>query len=198
MKVKTITLVCLTSFVVLTVAFTHNWAKADSKTDSGGSKIGVISIRRVFEDSKKNIEYRVKADAQQNEIINELKKLDAEIKAGQAGLETLKPDSSDYMEQAREVFEKEGKLQAKKKFYEQQLSLKDQRWTEKLYQDILRITTEVAKEKGLDMVLENNEPQFPAPTANELMMLIRTHKVLYSGGCLDISEEVTKKLDAEK
>jgi len=96
------------------------------------------------------------------------------------------------------VFEKEGQQQTKKKFYEQQLSVKDQRWTEKLYQDILRITREVAKEKGLDIVLENNEPQFPAPTANELMMLIRTHKVLYSGGCVDISDEVTKKLDAEK
>jgi len=95
MKAKTVTLVCLTSFVVLIVAFNHSWAKADSKTEPEGCKIGVVSIRLVFEGCKKNTEYRAKAEAQQNTIVSELKKLDAEIKAGQAGLETLKPDSSD-------------------------------------------------------------------------------------------------------
>jgi Skp family chaperone for outer membrane proteins len=69
----------------------------------------------------------------------------------------------------------------------------------KIYTDILRIVNEVAQQKGLDLVLEKNEPELLDSTpANELMLTIRTHKVLYSGGCVDITDEVIARLDAGK
>jgi Skp family chaperone for outer membrane proteins len=56
----------------------------------------------------------------------------------------------------------------------------------------------VAKEKGLDIVLEKDEPEFPLSNYTELMTVISTHKVLYSSGCVDISDEVMARLDAEQ
>ena len=76
--------------------------------------------------------------------------------------------------------------------------MQDKRWTEKIYQDILRITGEVAAQRGLAMVFAKDEVEFPATSANELMLAIRTNKLLYSGGCVDITGDVMAAFDAEK
>jgi Skp family chaperone for outer membrane proteins len=68
---------------------------------------------------------------------------------------------------------------------------------EALYQETLKITKEVAKEKGVTLVLERTEPEFPV-TPDELMMTFSTHKVLYAENCPDLTEEVTARLDANQ
>ncbi len=68
-------------------------------------------------------------------------------------------------------------------------------WAEKLYKEILRITKEVAARKGLDLVLQRSEPEFPILSADQLMMTLSSHKVLYGGGCLDITDEIIAELD---
>ncbi len=131
-------------------------------------------------------------------MAGELKKLEADIEADKAGLVTLKAGSSDYTEQVKEILVKQSTLQAHQKFYERQLELKEQRWTEELYQDILKATEEVAKEKGLTLVLENSRVELPALSSQDLMMTIRTNKVLYGDGSVDITDEVLKKVDSKK
>ena len=195
MKNKSFVLVSVAALVILTGIYDFGWAKTDS--ESNYAKIGTISIRRIFEGCKKNIDYRSKAQEEQQKAVNQLKKLNTEINAAKAGLETLKPDSKEYTELIRETLLKEAQLQAEKKFYENYLAEQDKIWTEKLYIEIVRIAGEIAKEKDLDIVLENDEPEFPVPNSNELMLLIRTQTVIYSGGCVDISDDVIKKLDEE-
>jgi len=60
------------------------------------------------------------------------------------------------------------------------------------------MTNELAKQKGLDLVFESDEPEFPASSRDELMLTISTHKLLYSGGCLDITDDVVAQLDAQE
>ena len=102
------------------------------------------------------------------------------------------------MAKAKALFEKQANYQARQEFYKQQMELKDQLWTKTLYQDILRIASDVAKEKGLDVVFREDEVDFSDPDISELGLAIRTQKLLYSGGCIDITDEVKAKLDAEK
>jgi Skp family chaperone for outer membrane proteins len=120
------------------------------------------------------------------------------LKSNLEGIKTLKENSSDYMARAKELFEKQASYQARQEFYKQQMELKDKLWTKEIYQDILRIAGEVAKEKGLDLVFREDEIDFSETNANELGLAMRVQKLLYSGGCLDITEEVTARLDAEK
>jgi len=89
-------------------------------------------------------------------------------------------------------------VEAQQKFNSQQMVLKDRRWTEQLYEEILRITKRLAEEKGLDLVLERDEPEFPVPSPDELMMTLSTHKVLYSAGCVDITDELVARMDASE
>jgi len=161
------------------------------------TQIGVVSLRRLFQQSKDNALYRQKATAEQEKIIVELNKLSIEVEAEQAGLKAFKEGSVDYLAAMKEVFTKQASLQAMREFHKQQMELKDQQFTERFYQDVIRIVRQVAEQKGLALVFEKDEVELPAANASELMMLIRTHKLLYSGGCVDITGEVLSRLDGE-
>jgi len=164
----------------------------------GGLKIGTVSVQKIFEVCKKSAKYQEENKAEQDRLNAELEKLDAEIKAEEAGLKTLKSGSNDYMTAMKGVLTKRAGLQAQQEFYKRQLELKYQRWVEELYGDVLRVTNEVAKEKGLDLVIEKDEIEFPASSIQDALTVIRTHKVLYSGGCPDFTDEVVGRLDSEK
>lgn len=170
--------------------------QAEMKQSGPGPKVAVVSIREIFQQCKRGVSYREEAIAEQNRIIAELEKLSKEIEAEKAGLKTLKENSSDYMVRAKELFEKQASYQARQEFYKQQMELKDQLWTKELYQDILRIAGEVAKEKGLDLVFREDGVDFSETNTAELGLAMRMQKLLYSGGCLDITNEVTARLDA--
>jgi Skp family chaperone for outer membrane proteins len=171
---------------------------AELKQSGAGLKVAVASIQKIFQKCKRGASYREEAIAEQDRIVAELDKLSKEIEAEKAGLKTLKEDSSDYMARAKELFEKQASYQAQQEFYKQQMELKDKLWTKEIYQDILRIAGEVAKEKGLDLVFREDEIDFSETNANELGLAMRVQKLLYSGGCLDITDEITARLDAEK
>jgi Skp family chaperone for outer membrane proteins len=193
----------LVSGIVVLFAYEYSCGGSNSDTASlseantGPCKIGVVSILRIFQDCKKNADYREEATKEQDDIMAGLEKLSKEIDAEKAGLKTLKAGSSDYLDLMKGVLEKQARLQAEQEFYKQQMAMKDQQWTEELYKDILQETIAVAKQKGLGLVLEKDEPILPAVSGNELMLTIRTHKLLYSGGCLDITSEVIARLDAK-
>jgi Skp family chaperone for outer membrane proteins len=171
---------------------------AELKQSGAGLKIAVVSIRKIFQECKRSASYRKEAIAEEDRVIAEMEKLSKEIEAEKAGLKTLKENSSDYMASAKELFEKQASYQARQEFYKQQMELKDKLWTKEIYQDILRIAGEVAKEKGLDLVFREDEIDFSETNANELGLAMRVQKLLYSGGCLDITDEITARLDAEK
>ncbi len=172
--------------------------RAEPKQSDAGLKVAIVSIREIFQKCERGARYREEAIAEQNRVIAELEKLSREIEAERAELRTLKENSSDYMVRTKGLFEKQANYQARQEFYKQQMELKDQLWTKELYQDILRIAGEIAKEKGLDLVIREDEVDFSATNANELGLALRMQKLLYSGGCLNITDEVIARLDTEK
>jgi len=161
-------------------------------------KIGVVSVEKIFQDCNRSARYREEALAERDKANAELGKLKAEIDADNEGLKTLKAGSNDYMALMKEVLTKQADLQVKQKVYEQQMGLKERKMVEGLYKDILQETSKVAKEKDLDLVFERSEPKLPAITANELTATISTHKVVYSGELLDITDDVLARLDSEE
>ncbi len=169
----------------------------ESKPGNTTLKIGVVSIRSVFQDCKKSSEHQKKLGDEQNRIITELEKLSKEIEALKAELMTRKPGSSDYSKLMLQMMDKQAQLGARKEFHQQEIMLKDQQWTEQLYKDIIKSVEQVAKTKGLDIVLAKEELDFPSTNQTELMLAIRTNKLLFSADGLDITKEVVKLLNTQ-
>ncbi len=193
MKVKLAMLISLTVLILISLGYPSGLAQTNH--EKAGCNIGVLSIRKVFTECKRNAAYREEAEKEQQRIASELEKLSKEIDAARAGLDTLKPGSSDHVKQLEELMEKQAKFEAQQEFQKHYLTLKDQRWTTQLYQEILKVIPEIAKEKGLDVVIEDSDVDLEDASANELMLTIRTHKLLYSDGCVDLTDEVIDKLD---
>ena len=196
MKTKMVVLGCLIGVAVLAMSYEYSHAQPETGTLS--LKIGVVSVRKVFGNCKRSARYNAEVLAEQSRTNAELQELSKEIEADKAGLNALKRGTSDYLAQLKEVLDKQGKHDAEKEYRMQQKALKYQRWVEDFYVDILRESGEVAKQKGLDLVLEKDEVEFPALSIDSTMLAIRTHKLLYSGGCLDITDEVIARLDKER
>jgi Skp family chaperone for outer membrane proteins len=186
---------CLAGVVIL--AMGYEYSQAQSKGDTPSSKIGIVSILKVFRDCKRSAAHRIEFNAEKIKIRAVLKTLSKEIEAQEAGLKALKPESSDYLAKRKELIDKRARLEAEQKFYEEQAILKQYKLSKELYQDILRITSELAEQKGLDVVLEKDEIDEISLSVNEISRTMSTHKVLYSGGCVDISDEVLARLDKE-
>jgi Skp family chaperone for outer membrane proteins len=195
MKARTMVLGCLAGVVIL--AMGYEYSQAQSKGDTPSSKIGIVSILKVFRVCKRSAAHRNELIAEQNRIRAALQELSKEIEAQEAGLKALKQDSSDYLAQRKELIDKRASLQAQQDFNKEQIILKEYKWSKELYNDILQITSELAEQKGLDLVLEKDEIDVLTLSVNEISDTIRTHKVLYSGGCVDISDEVVAQLDKE-
>jgi Skp family chaperone for outer membrane proteins len=200
MKVRVMIIGCLISLLVLFCGYGAGAVKTKAKDETAAgtqSKIGVISVRKIFQACKRNEKYRLQAKAEQEKAISELQQLRAEIKAAEAQLETRKAGTKDYLDLAQELSQKKATLPLKQDYYEQQFSAKDKDWTEQLYKDILASVNKIAEEKTLDMVFEKDQPEFPVERADELMLTIRTNKILYTGStCLDITDDVTTRIDA--
>ncbi|MBN1805726.1 MAG: OmpH family outer membrane protein [Sedimentisphaerales bacterium] len=196
MKIKTTFFSCLAIMIILTIGYEYTQAR--QKTNVPSAKIGIVSIAKISGNCTKSIAHMRQIDAEQNKIIEELKKLSEQIKTEEAVLIALKQDSSDYLAQREKCINMRASLEAKQTISKEQSILKQYKWRKKFYQDILRITSELAEQKGLDVVLEKDEIDVSVLSINELNQTMITHKVLYSGGCVDITDEVTAKLDKEK
>jgi Skp family chaperone for outer membrane proteins len=197
MKIRSIiVLVCFINVILLSIGY--DYSRAELTSDKGRLKIGVVNVRKVLRNCTRSAKYKVEVLAEQGKKNAELEKLSKELEAQEAGLKALKPGSSDYMAQLKEFLDKRFNLEATQEFIKQQSTLKYHRWTEDLYQEILQITKGLAEEKGLDLVFENDEPEFPMSSAEELVTAINTHKLLYSAGSFDLTDEVTARLDAKQ
>lgn len=193
MKTRTVVLGGLILAVVLFMGYGFSFA--GSGAAAANSKFGIVSVRAVFRDCKANANYREKAIAEQTKKNAELDALQKKIAADEAGLQALVQGSSDYMKQYEALINEQARYEAMKQFVSQQRIFQDRRWTEILYKEVLRITKELAEKKGLTMVLGVDEPDFPMTNTDELMMALQTHKVLYSGGCVNLSDEVVAEMD---
>jgi Skp family chaperone for outer membrane proteins len=192
MKLKSIVVMVL---VIVMSGFIVS-AGAARAADNKCLKIGVVSVRKIFQDCKRNTKYRQEMTAERDKLEAELDSLSKDIDASKSKLKMLKQGSADYLSGMKDVLDKQASLQAKQEYFKRQMDLREQTVVEQLFKDVIKATGEVAKEKGIDLVLEKSEPDLPAANTNELTLTISTHKVLYSSGCEDITDAVMAKVDA--
>ena len=203
MKTKTMFLGCLVGVVILAMSYPDG-VNRDSQTQLSSAKaaaspkatepalnIGTVSIGHALRNCKATVKYRERAIAENEKMDIEEERLSKEIPALAAGLKAFKLGSNDYLARYRELLQKQSDLKALQEFNPRRRMLRDIQWTQDLYKEILRITKELAAEKGLGLVLGADEPEFPIQRYEELM----THKVLYSDGCVNLTNEVVARLD---
>ncbi len=197
MKIRLAVLCCLVCIV--TCSSRSIWGGARNEADQVSREEPGIAVVRVLEILQENAQSDRKhvqeLMAIRNEARTEMEQRAKEIDAEEADLKTLKSDSDDYLKQLEVVIEKKGRYESRKEFLERQIAVKQQIWTRAMYSEVIRITREVAAQKGFRLVLAADQADLPA--SESLANLIATQKVLYSEGCPDLTDEVKARLLAK-
>ena len=195
MKTKMLVLVCLLGTWVLFLSYGY------SSAQSGGalSRIGTVNIEDVSKNCDATKVYAEKANAEFKKMTDEEDKLNLAIQALQTELDSgaLKVGTQDYFDRYRELAQKKSQLGYLKDFNTSEMALKNQLWKMDLYKKILDIANKIGKEKDLYLVLAVEEPDLSPQKAEEFPNIVRSHKILYSGGCADLTKEVIEKLNQE-
>lgn len=192
MKTAVVARSCFTGVVVLFAAGAAGGGKAAPSTPA--FQIGVVRAMDLLQKDKK---HNKEMNAERTKARAELNALAKEIESGEGEFNALRPATTDYLKLAETLAEKKTHFNAHKDYLERQWMLKHQQWTQKMYGEIVRATREVAVEKRLPLVLVKDDPN-AATQPEALSTLIATQKVLYSGGCPGITEDVQARLSATK
>jgi Skp family chaperone for outer membrane proteins len=194
MNGKTVTASILVCVVALFVAMQYGHAASQTTTPS--SKIGLVSVRDVFNGSKKHALYQDQTAQRVGQMRAQLDEWTKQLDTEENDLKnTRKPGTADYVKQLQTVLELRSKLQNQQELLKQQRMAEDKKWFEDLYQETLKAINAIAKDKGLDLVLERTEPKFPI-ASEEVWSTVSTNKVLYGGGCVDLTNDVITRIDA--
>ena len=192
MKFRTMVLACLAGAIILATGYEYLQAQPNV---TGPVKIAVVSVGSALRNCKATLKFRERLIAENEKMAAQENRLSQEGQALADSLKAYKPDSSDYMERLQEMVRKQSELKAFQEINPRRSTLTQMQWTQKVYKEILRITKELAAEKGLTLVLGADEPEFPFQRYDELVMTLSTHKVLYNNGCVDLTSEVVAQLD---
>ena len=193
MKAKTLISGCVLGVFVLFLA--HQFGEAQPLANEPASNIGVVNIEKTLQNCQATAKFKERTTAERNNMEAEEKNLSTEIDSLRGALQALVPNSPDWLAQYKDMVKKESELKALKEMNPQVRAMRAHQWTERLYPEILRVTKELAAQKGLAVVLATEEPPLPSPRYEDLVMTLRTHKVLYTGGCVDLTNEVIVELD---
>ncbi|MGB8226528.1 MAG: OmpH family outer membrane protein [Sedimentisphaerales bacterium] len=185
----------LAGISLLIIGLEHSFAAKDRMPAS--PKIGVVSIKDVFDKSQIKIDVEKELSADGEKKFAELKKLEETLEADKAALSKRKEGSEDYMQLLQTIMLEQSKLDAQREFYQQELSVKEMRGKEKIYRKILEVIAIVAKEKGLDIILSRDDNYLsqpdtnpPAQSPSDLLLTTKTHKLLYFNPGLDVTADV--------
>ena len=196
MKIKTLISGCLVGIVVLFLV--HQFGEAQPLANGPALNIGIVNIEKALQNCQATTKFKERTETENSEMEAEQKDLSDGIESLRGTLQALVPNSADWLAQYKDMVKKESELKALEELNSQVRIMRAHQWTERLYPEILRVTKELAAKKGLALVLSAEEPQLPTKRYEELIMTLRTHKVLYSDGCVDLTNEVIVELDKNK
>jgi Skp family chaperone for outer membrane proteins len=181
--------------IALVVLGAYQHGKLNAESAVAPAKIGVVNVTNVLENCKKHKQWQEKMQTEQSEMKAQFAKMEEDLKALEANLKLRNPGSEDYLKLLGELTEKSALADAKQKIFQDKVTAEMQRWTESLYQEMLKVVEEVAKAKGLDMVIADELLDLPSPTLRDFMLTIKTKKMLYYNMNYDLTGEVLTALD---
>jgi Skp family chaperone for outer membrane proteins len=166
------------------------------------TKVGVVNMGKVFNSMQEVTEIKAKLES-------DAKALKTAAQAHQAELINLqqqrdngpKPDTQQYDDATQALEKKTIQYEQELKLQQLELARGQSRQLKAIFDKIEAATADIAKQKGLDIVITQIKPEFPKNlqdlTPENISTLINQHNLLYVSPTVDITDTVTAALDAK-
>ncbi|HEY1629093.1 MAG TPA: OmpH family outer membrane protein [Tepidisphaeraceae bacterium] len=185
-------------FAVVSIALLLSVAAANAQTSL---KIAVANPAKIFNELQETKDLKAKMD----DDGKTLQATDAEkrqkLKDLQASRDTLKEGTPQYDDVNKQLMDASVNYEVWNRLQQAELQRQQKTQIKTLFEKISTITGEVAKQRGIDLVIAEQHPEFPDNidqiNTDQLRQLIAERNVLYDSGALDISNEVIAAMDAK-
>jgi Skp family chaperone for outer membrane proteins len=191
------------SWIVVVAVAGAVWAVAASRdhAQSAGpaaeGRVGVVNLARVFKDCDQTQALNVELEAETKRIRLEGDKKMQAIRAEEEALQAFTPDSADW-------YARNQKLKRLKLEHRVFLALEEDRigedymrWMKEIYETVSAGIAKVAKKRGMQVVLTEDEVDLGVTDPKLLQQLILNRKVIYADPQVDLTEEVLASLNAD-
>jgi Skp family chaperone for outer membrane proteins len=195
--------VLVTAAVVWMVSATLSAARNDAPAAASpaGTKVGVVDLVRVFNDFKQTKALNQKMQDYRNKLGEQKDKRQQEINAERAALDAFSPDSADWFKRNEELKKKRFEFEIWQAMESDALTEHHLRWVKRTYESVTKEIADVAKQRGLQLVVTREE--MDTPSTNDTSKILQAtfqqilnRKVVYSDSNIDVSDEVLANLNA--
>jgi Skp family chaperone for outer membrane proteins len=189
-------LLSLAALASLCVALSAQTANAQAQD----AKIVVANTVRIFNEMEESRALNVALQNELAKLKNESETRKTDIENLKRDLTKFKPDSAQYAETSNQILSKQIQYESWGRLTEADLARRQKQQMKSLYDKIVVAVNDVAKQRGYDVVVAQQNLEFPnlenpQVSVDAVKATINQHNMLFVNSKFDITAEVIATLD---
>jgi len=159
-------------------------------------KVAIASPSKIFLGMKGTQDVRARLDAEKKSLQEQETEKRKKVEELRSAMELIKPDAPQYEEASNAFTTAAIEFKNWGEFSQATFARREKMQTKLLYDKITAAIAELAKERGIDLVVAAQPPiAIEKMNVLELQQLMAQRQVLYANATVDITSDVLAKLD---
>jgi Skp family chaperone for outer membrane proteins len=163
-------------------------------------KVAVVNPIKIFNDSQERKDLQARLDEQAKAIQAESQNRSKAIEDLQKARDSLQAGSQQYNDRNKEVIKATVEAEVWIKMVQADAQRNQKQQIKALFDKIQATTAEVAKSRGIQLVITDNRPEIPdldKISTQDLVGALRMQDVMYVEPKLDLTAEITALMDSK-
>jgi len=194
---KTLRIAPIALLIAVTLAFASHTASAQMQP----TKIALANPARIFQELKETGDLRKALEAKGEQLEKMKFEKQQKLKDLQAKRDQLKSDSAGYADANRDLMQAAVDFEVWGRMTQAEVQGEQKRQLLNIFNRITNTISEVATQKGIDLVVTDQRPEIPENldqvNVDQLRALINSRNVLFFKPQIDISADVVAALNAK-
>ena len=194
---KTLRIAPTALLIAVTLAFASHTASAQMQP----TKIALANPARIFQELKETGDLRKALEAKGEQLEKMKFEKQQKLKDLQAKRDQLKSDSAGYADANRDLMQAAVDFEVWGRMTQAEVQGEQKRQLLNIFNRITNTISEVATQKGIDLVVTDQRPEIPENldqvNVDQLRALINSRNVLFFKPQIDISADVVAALNAK-
>jgi Skp family chaperone for outer membrane proteins len=161
------------------------------------TRAATIDLTKIFDGFQQTKDLNDVLQQRGDAIVKEGTDKEKSLTNRQKELEAFKPDSPDFDKRYQELMKQVIDFRAWQQFMREQVENEHRVWLKKTYQQILEAVSQIAGERGIDVVLYSQEPKVEGENLQAMRDNILQRKVVWSAKQMDITDQVLQRLNRD-
>jgi Skp family chaperone for outer membrane proteins len=170
---------------------------AQNKAAAPTGRIAVVNVVQILNDYQRQKDLIDEIGKYQEKLQTEEKQRRDKLDKLKADLDKMDPDEPTLVARMREMLAQQVDYKNWGELAQLNMAREFGVWTVRIYKDMTKITEELAKRDGYDLVLYKGDFQAPSMDPDAIKEQVRSTHVLYASPAIDISQMVLDKLNAD-